>query len=77
MPGVPHYGLLVKYKRTSFRNPKTPEPTPEERRAVAIALGRIRIGEKKGDKARAAKITPEECRESARKAAQNRWGRMG
>ena len=50
-----------------------PEPTPEERHAAAVALGRL--GEKKGGKARAAKMTPEERQESARKAAQARWHR--
>jgi hypothetical protein len=36
-----------------------------------VALGKL--GGKKGGKARAAKMTPEERRESARKAAQARW----
>ena len=47
------------------------EPTPEERHAAAVALGRL--GGKKGGKARAANMTPEERQESARKAAQARW----
>lgn len=38
---------------------------------AAVALGRR--GGLKGGKARAAKMTPEERRESARKAAQARW----
>ena len=54
-----------------------PEPslelTPEERHAAAVALGRA--GGKKGGKARAAKLTPEQRRESARKAARARWER--
>jgi hypothetical protein len=37
----------------------------------AVALGRL--GGKKGGPARAAKLTPEERREIARKAAQKRW----
>lgn len=49
-----------------------PEPTPEERHAAAVALGRL--GGKKGGKARAAKLTPEQRSESARKAARARWG---
>ncbi len=49
------------------------DPTPEERHAAAVALGRL--GGKKGGKARAAKMTPEQRSESARKAAQARWGR--
>jgi hypothetical protein len=40
---------------------------------AAVALGRK--GGLKGGKARAAKMTPEERRESARKAAAARWGR--
>lgn len=37
----------------------------------AVALGRL--GGKKGGKARAAKLTPEQRREIARKAAMTRW----
>ena len=55
--------------------PQVSEPTPEERHAAAVALGRM--GGKKGGKARAAKMTPEERRESARKAAQARWHPSG
>jgi hypothetical protein len=51
--------------------PEPPEPTPEERHAAAVALGRL--GGKKGGKARAASLTPEQRRESARKAARARW----
>ena len=50
---------------------EVPELTPEERHAAAVALGRL--GGKKGGKARAAKMTAEERKESARKAAQARW----
>jgi hypothetical protein len=39
---------------------------------AAVALGRK--GGLKGGKARAAKLTPEQRAESARKAAQARWG---
>jgi hypothetical protein len=53
--------------------PQVPEPTPEERHAAAVALGRL--GGKKGGKARAAKMTPEERQESAKKAAQARWSK--
>ena len=47
---------------------QAPEPTPEERHAAAVALGRL--GGKKGGKARAEKMTPEQRSESARKAAE-------
>jgi len=50
---------------------KAPEPTPEERHDAAVALGRL--GGKKGGPARAAKLTPEQRSESARKAARARW----
>ena len=51
--------------------PQVPDPTPEERHAAAVALGRL--GGKKGGPARARKLTPEQRRDSARKAAQARW----
>ena len=40
---------------------------------AAVALGRL--GGKKGGKARAERMTPEQRSESARKAAQARWRR--
>jgi hypothetical protein len=40
---------------------------------AAVALGRL--GASKGGKARAAKLTPEQRRESARKAVMARWQR--
>ncbi len=45
----------------------------EELRRLARKLGRR--GGLKGDKARAAKMTPEERSESARKAAKARWAK--
>ena len=48
-------------------------PDPDEgKNPAAVELGRR--GGLKGGKARAAKMTAEERRESARKAAQARWG---
>ncbi len=49
-----------------------PEP-PAEKNPAAVALGRL--GGMKGGKARAAKLTPEQRSEIARKAARTRWGR--
>ncbi len=46
------------------------EPEPEKNPA-AVALGRL--GGLKGGKARAEKLTPEQRREIARKAAKARW----
>lgn len=48
------------------------EPTPEERHAAAVALGRL--GGKKGGKARAEKLSAKRRREIAKKAAAARWG---
>ena len=47
------------------------EPTPEERHAAAVALGRL--GGKRGGPARAKKLTAKQRTESARKAALARW----
>lgn len=47
------------------------EATDEGKNPHAVALGRL--GGKKGGKARAAKLTPEERAEIAKKAAQARW----
>ncbi len=51
-------------------------PTPEqpEKNPHAQALGRL--GGLKGGNARAAKLTPEERSEIARKAAATRWGKQ-
>lgn len=51
---------------------EVPPPDPEsQKNPAAVALGKL--GGAKGGKARAAKLTPEERRESARKAALARW----
>jgi hypothetical protein len=50
------------------------DPPDEELRELARKLGRR--GGLKGGPARAAKMTPEERSESARKAARERWDRM-
>lgn len=49
-----------------------PEPKPDARDPAAVALG-LR-GSSKGGVARAAKLTPEQRAEIARKAARKRWG---
>jgi hypothetical protein len=46
----------------------------EEKNPAAVALGKL--GGSKGGKARAAKMTPEERSESARKAAKARWDKQ-
>jgi hypothetical protein len=50
--------------------PETP-PVEDTRNPHAVALGRL--GGKKGGKARAEKLSPEERKEIARKAAKARW----
>lgn len=55
---------------------QTKEETPIssiDRHTAAVALGRL--GGLKGGKARASKLTPEQRRESARKAAKARWNK--
>lgn len=50
--------------------PKTPD---KEKNPAAVALGRL--GGLKGGKARAEKLSPEERKEIAKKAAQSRWAK--
>ncbi len=51
------------------------EPTPEEQGKDPVAVKRGRLGGLKGGKARAAKMTPKERSEAARKAVTSRWSR--
>ncbi|MSQ06685.1 MAG: hypothetical protein EXR54_01955 [Dehalococcoidia bacterium] len=54
--------------------PEPAQPKPQEapgKNPNAVALGRL--GGQKGGKARAAKLTPEQRSEIAKKAAQARW----
>jgi len=46
---------------------------PKEKNAAAVALGRL--GGLKGGRARAEKLTEEQRKEIATKAAKTRWGR--
>jgi hypothetical protein len=51
-----------------------PEPDPYKgKNPAAVELGRL--GGKKGGKARAAKLTPDQRSELAKRAAEARWGR--
>jgi hypothetical protein len=66
----------VVQEATGQAQPKTKEITTEssvDRHAAAVALGRL--GGLKGGKARAKKMTPEQRRESAKKAAEARWAK--
>lgn len=51
--------------------PRATEPAQPEKNPAAVALGKL--GGKKGGPARAAKLTPEQRKEIARKAAEARW----
>jgi hypothetical protein len=50
-----------------------PEHPEDTRNPAAVALGKL--GGLKGGKARAEKLTPEQRREIAKKAAATRWGK--
>jgi hypothetical protein len=50
-----------------------PAPPPDEKNPHAVALGRL--GGQKGGKARAEKLTPEQRKEIAKKAAKARWSK--
>ena len=52
---------------------KPEEPAEPQKNPAAVELGRL--GGKKGGKARAEKLTPEQRKEIARKAAKARWGK--
>ena len=54
-------------------DPKPEEPTEDGKNPAAVALGRL--GGKKGGKARAKKLTPEQRSEIAKKAAKARWNK--
>ncbi len=54
------------------KEPEEPKPKAGGKNPHAVALGRL--GGLKGGKARAKKMTPEQRKEIARKAAQKRWG---
>lgn len=51
----------------------TPKPEDATKNPAAVALGRL--GGLKGGKARASKLTPEQRKEIAKKAANARWGK--
>jgi hypothetical protein len=59
---------------TKETEPEQPQPkTTEGKNPNAVALGRL--GGLKGGKARASKMTPEQRKEIARKAASKRWAK--
>ena len=60
--------------RDRSQEPEGPEPVDSGKNPAAVALGRL--GGRKGGLARAAKLTPEERKESAKRAAAARWNKM-
>lgn len=54
-------------------DPATNEDAKQEKNPAAVALGRL--GGRKGGPARAAKLTPEQRKEIAKKAAAARWNK--
>jgi hypothetical protein len=67
-PAEAAFAILTKLALTDA----DPEPEPPLKNAAAVELGRK--GGLKGGKARAASLTDEQRRESAKKAAAARWG---
>ncbi len=67
----------VVQEATEENSPEKPETKQEEtaegKNPNAVALGRL--GGLKGGKARASKLSPEQRKEIARKAAKTRWGK--
>jgi hypothetical protein len=62
----------VVQEATEQVEPETPKPlSTEGKNPAAVALGRL--GGLKGGKARAARMTPEQRKEIAKKAAKARW----
>jgi hypothetical protein len=53
--------------------PKKPIQFPKKKNAAAVALGKL--GGSKGGRARAAKLSPEERKAIAQRAAQARWAK--
>ena len=62
--------LASKIAKIATGEEEQPDET-EGKNPAAVALGRL--GGKKGGKARAAKLTPAQRKEIAKKAAQKRW----
>lgn len=55
------------------KEPKSNSPITDGKNPAAVALGRL--GGLKGGKARANKLSPEQRKEIAKKAAAKRWGK--
>lgn len=65
--------LAFSIVQQSTSDPKPEQPEGPQKNPAAVELGRL--GGLKGGKARTAKLTPEQRKESARKAAKARWNK--
>jgi len=65
---------LLSKKIVEIATEGEPAETPSEKNPHAVALGKL--GGKKGGPARAKKLSAEERKESARKAAKARWEKV-
>lgn len=72
-PKRPRDLSLLAKKIVDIATEGEPAEEPSEKNPHAVALGRL--GGKKGGKARAEKLTPEQRKEIARKAAKARWSK--
>ena len=69
-PNVVAFRVIQEATRDD-EEPETPPEPPTEKNPAAVALGRL--GGKKGGKARAAALSPEQRKEIAQRAARARW----
>ncbi len=70
-PKRPRDLSLLAKKIVDIATEGEPAEEPSDKNPHAVALGRL--GGQKGGKARADKLTPEQRKEIARKAAETRW----
>jgi hypothetical protein len=67
--------LIVEIATGEIEDKADSHPEDAGKDPAAVSLGRR--GGLKGGKARAAKLTPEQRRDAARKAAETRWAKRG
>ncbi|MEW5930104.1 MAG: hypothetical protein AB1941_21825 [Gemmatimonadota bacterium] len=70
-PNVVAFGVIEQATRDDDDEPEAPPEPPPEKNPAAVALGRL--GGRKGGKARAEALSPEQRKEIASRAARARW----
>ena len=70
-PNEAAFRVIQEATREDADDDPEPAPEPPPKNPAAVALGRL--GGKKGGRARAEALSPEQRKEIARKAAQARW----